>query len=546
MGSEYITRFPPAQSSAIVSVMSERAVIAVPIAQPSSEEAIAFCSDAERVADWIEFRLDYLEDLKRESLTRAMLSLIQSGRKPMIFTYRPITEGGRAPADLRHRRDIWQALFASCQELRDRAGLLFDLELDLVEYLVEQSMACPWSQVIASWHAFETLPDDLETIYRRAAATPARILKIAVAVRDVHEVVGIFHLLQRARDERRPLIALAMGMPGIITRILGPAYGSVLSYGTLSPDRQTAPGQPLARHLKDLYRVNEVTRRTKVYGVMGKPIGHSLSPVIHNAWMQQAGHDAVYVPFEVSDVRAFLTHIVQPETRRVPWPVGGLSVTLPHKVSVVNYLDAIDPLALRVGAVNTIVLQENKLIGFNTDVAGFIRPLLSRMDVKGARAIIVGTGGAARAAAVGLAEQGAQLTIVGRDKERTLALAKLVDAQTGSLDELSKLSGDVLVQATPVGMTGYQGHLIIPTELLEKVRLVYDLVYNPVETDLLRRARQAGCDTLGGLEMFLHQAAEQFFLWFGSRPSIELAQAIVKTEHRLSPSGLDRGFHSEG
>lgn len=512
--------------------MSGRAVITIPIAQTSLEKVVAARSEAEGVADWIEFRLDYLEGLDRESLTPAVPSLIRSARKPVILTYRPITEGGRAPADLRHRADIWQALFVSCRGLEDQAKMLFDLELDLVEHFIEQGARCPWFQVIASFHAFEPQAHDLETIYRRAAATPARILKIAVAVRDAHDVAGIFHLLQRARHERRPVVALAMGMPGIITRILGPTYGSLLSYGALSSDAQTAPGQPLARHLKEVFRVNELTRRTRVYGVVGKPIAHSLSPLIHNAWMQQAGCEAVYVPFEVSDLRAFVTEIVRPTTRRVPWRVKGLSVTLPHKIALVDYLDVVDPLALRVGAVNTIVVKGRKLTGFNTDVEGFLRPLLSRMDVRGARVIIVGTGGAARAAAIGLAGQGARLMIVGRDKERTLALAKQVDAQAGSLDELSNLSGDVLVQATPVGMMGYQAHPIIPTKLLEKVRLVYDLVYNPVETDLLRRARQAGCETVGGLEMFLHQAAAQFFLWFGSRPSIELAQAIVETEHR--------------
>lgn len=510
-------------------------MIAVPIALASVEKALAACSEAEKVADWIELRLDYLEGITRDRIASLVRLFAHSARKPVIFTYRPITEGGRAPTDLDHRRDIWRAIFSSVRKREDRANMLFDLELDLAEHLSQHGMSCPWRQVIASFHAFDSLPDDLETIYRRLAASPARILKIAVQVNDVHEVESIFRLLQRARRDRRPLVALAMGMPGIISRVLGPAYGSVLTFGALSSDGQTAPGQPLARYLKDVYRVNQLSRDTAVYGVVGKPIGHSLSPLIHNAWIQQAGHDAVYVPFEVSDLRTFIREVVRPATRRVPCRVEGLSVTLPHKVAIVDHLDAVDPLASRVGAVNTVVVRRGKLIGFNTDVAGLLQPLLSRMDVNDARVIIVGTGGAARAAAVGLAERGARLRIVGRHEEHVRALTEQVEAEASSVDELPKLDGDILIHATPVGMAGYQADPVIPAETLEKVRLVYDLVYNPVETDLLRRARQAGCDTVSGLEMFLHQAAEQFFLWFGSRPSIERAQAIAEVELHPSP-----------
>lgn len=512
--------------------MRQRAVIAVPIAQRSMERVIASCSEAEKVADWIEFRLDHLDALSPQSVARAVPWLIHSARKPMIFTYRPITEGGRAPADLSHRVSIWRAIFSIARELGDRAEVFYDLELDLVAHLIEQSTPCPWSQVIASAHVFGSLPDDVETIYRRAAATPARILKIAVEVKDVHEVAALFRLLRRARRERRQAIVLAMGMPGMTTRLLGPAYGSILTFGSLSSDMQTAPGQPPARHLRDIYRVNELKRTTAVYGVVGKPIGHSLSPLIQNVWMRQAGADAVYIPFEVSDLRTFIGEIVRPATRQVPWRVKGFSVTLPHKVTIVDYLDMIEPLALRVGAVNTVLVHRGKLRGFNTDVAGLLRPLLSRMDLTGARVVIVGTGGAARAAAVGLADKGARLIIAGRHREHALALAEKVNASVCSLEELSNIRAELLIHATPVGMAGYQANPIIPTEVLEKIRLVYDLVYNPVETDLVRRARQVGCETVTGVEMFLHQGAEQFSLWFDQSPSIELARAIIEAELR--------------
>ncbi|HXF05630.1 MAG TPA: shikimate dehydrogenase [Blastocatellia bacterium] len=510
--------------------MDERRAIAVPIAHTSVEKVIAACSAAEKVADWIELRLDYLEEVTRDFIGSIVRSFAQLTRKPMIFTYRPITDGGRAPADLGHRTDIWRAIFSSVQRQENQSNILFDLELDLAEHLAQHAMLCPWTQVIASFHAFDSLPDELETIYLRMAASPARILKIAVQANDVHQVASIFRLLERARRDRRALVALAMGMPGIISRILGPAYGSLLTFGALSSDGRTAPGQPLVRHLKEIYRVNQLSRSTAVYGVVGKPIGHSLSPLIHNAWIHQAGCDAVYVPFEVSDLQTFIREIVLPGSRRVPWQVKGLSVTLPHKVAIVDHLDAIDPLASRVGAVNTVVVQRGNLIGFNTDVTGLLQPLLSRMDVKNARVIIVGTGGAARAAAVGLAERGARLRIVGRNEKHIRALTEQVGAEASFVHELPTLSGDILIHATPVGMAGYQAGAIIPTETLEKVRLVYDLVYNPIETDLLRRAREVGCDTLSGLEMFLHQAAEQFFLWFGSRPSIERGETIAQVE----------------
>ncbi len=506
--------------------MNAQGVIAVPIARTSVEKALAACSEAEQVADWVEVRLDYLQGLGRESLAETVRSFVRSVTKPLIFTYRPVNQGGCASPELGHRMDVWQTIMTTCtQEIRGQR-IFWDLELDLVEHLLERRARCLWDRVIASFHAFESLPD-VEAVYRRLAATPARILKIAVAVEDVHEVAPLFDLLGRARQEGRALVALAMGMAGVVSRVLGPAWGSLLTYGALSEHERTAPGQLLARHLRSLYRVHNLTRATDVLGVIGKPIGHSLSPLLHNVWLREAGRDAVYLPFEVSDLPTFLREVVRPASRRVPWRVRGISVTLPYKVALCEHLDVIDPVARRVGAVNTILVHRDKLIGYNTDVGGLLKPLLSRCELEGTRAIIVGTGGAARAAAVGLADRGAQVVIVGRSRERAEALARIVNGQASVLDHLPELRGDILVHATPVGMTGYQKSVIIPDETLAAVRLVYDLVYTPVETDLLRRARQVGCDTVSGREMFIHQAAEQFYLWFDSWPSLERARSLM-------------------
>ncbi|HMJ24645.1 MAG TPA: type I 3-dehydroquinate dehydratase, partial [Pyrinomonadaceae bacterium] len=328
---------------------------------------------ASAIADVIEFRLDYLAEKEREQALAILKAWLDSSDPPVILTFRPAEQGGHNSSDLDSRRRFWSSLMS----LSDRA--LFDLELDLVLDLVARRQtdepSIDWSRVICSHHDFTGIQADLDELYQSMAATPARILKIAVQANDATDCVPIFRLLERAQNDGRALIAIAMGQEGIMTRILGPARGSFLTYGALDDKSANAPGQVSAKKLKEVYRIDKLNQETGVFGVIGSPVGHSLSPQIHNAAFGTAGVNAVYIPFEVRDADQFMRRMVCPRSRELDWGLRGLSVTAPHKAVVMKFLDWIEPIAESIGAVNTILIRGDDMRGYNTDAAGFLAPL---------------------------------------------------------------------------------------------------------------------------------------------------------------------------
>jgi 3-dehydroquinate dehydratase/shikimate dehydrogenase len=324
-------------------------------------------------------------------------------------------------------------------------------------------------------------------------------------------------LLVRAREDGREMIAIAMGDAGVATRILGPSRGAFLTYASSENESATAPGQITARDLRDVYRVGKLDRQTEIFGLVGSPVSHSLSPRLHNAAFEATGANAVYIPFEVRDLPAFIRRMAHPHTREIDWKLSGLSVTAPHKLAVMEQLDWIEPVAREIGAVNTILIDGKGLSGYNTDVIGFIGPLVEKLgDLSGLRCAVIGTGGAANAAVWALRNKDAQVTVFGRTKERATALARKFGADSRELEEGRFDGFDLVVNATPLGTAGeFQSQTPVDAAQLRGARVAYDLVYNPIETQFLREARGAGCQTLGGLAMLVAQAIEQFRLWTG-------------------------------
>ena len=375
--------------------------------------------------------------------------------------------------------------------------------------------------LIVSYHNFDNTPS-LEAVMRRLTRIEADGCKIATLARKPSDSMRLIEFLKAPR--KTPLVAFAMSEQGFSTRVLSPGYGGLFTYACPASSPGTAPGQAPARLLKTLYHIDKLSRQSKVYGVIGDPVGHSKSPHIHNRAFQSRRIDSVYLPFLVSQAQLGDWMCVAKQL-----PVWGFSVTIPNKQKIMRYLDHIEPLAKRIGAVNTVWKRAGRWRGANTDVAGVVKPLSAHVRLSHLRVLLAGYGGAARAAAIALREAGAEVTITGRDPRRAALLAKTVAGESVPLAAAMKEHYPVLVHATPVGMYPDCGKCLFPDVV--PADLVFDMVYNPRETELIQRAKAQGRQVIHGSEMFLEQAAAQFEIWTGeTAPRAVMRQAL---EHEL-------------
>lgn len=511
--------------------------IAIPIAAPTLEEALGRIPEAEPLADVIEFRLDYLTDLPLDDAWPGVNRLVQATSLPVILTFHANVRrpGGPIPT-FEQQVALWRSLFP----LAGGRPIYFDLELRLVEWFHAMKEPVPWKHVIASHHNFKETPATLLEIYKRMRATPAEILKIATQAQDISDNLSLFIVHQQAQRDRRPFIGLAMGEAGVMSRVLSPVWGGWLTFGALRPDEPTAPGQLTAKELRQLYRLPELSDDSQITGVIGDPVGHSLSPRLHNTAYKQLDLDWVYLPLLVKDLGRFMGEFVNPSSRRLSWNLRGLSVTLPHKVDIRSYLDQLDPVAEQVGAVNTVVIESDRLVGYNTDVEGAMRPLRERLDVKGSRAVVLGAGGAARAVGFGLRQAGAQVRVLARNAAQAIELADRLGGQAGSLADVATIEYDVLINTTPVGLKDSPSESPVPAYALRPGTVVFDLIPRREVTKLLADAQAAGCRTISGLEMLVYQAARQFELWTHCRAPLDVMfQAVALTSERASAAEGD-------
>lgn len=375
-------------------------------------------------------------------------------------------------------------------------------------------------RVVLSVHDFEGVPDDLAARVAAMADERPAVVKVAVQAHRLTDVV-------RCRDAGRaagavPVVLIAMGMQGVASRILAGHLGSCWTYA----GNGVAPGQIPASVMRDVYRVGRVTPDTAVYGVAGRPIGHSLSPILHNAAFEALGLNAVYVPFEALDADDLF------EAAEV-LGVRGLSVTAPFKEVVLQRSAHADAEARGIGAANTLVRTDDGWRASNTDVEGFLAPLRRVHPLRGVRVSVLGAGGAARAVVTGLVREGAVVTVHARRAEQVVAL-KALGAHSGPWPPAPD-AWEVLINTTPVGTSPHVNDTPLAAEALGR-GLVYDLVYNPADTRLLREARAAGASTLGGLEMLITQAAHQCARWFDVPPPIDVMRdAVARHAPHLVP-----------
>ena len=461
-----------------------------------------------------EFRLDYLPDpLSALPLLASFLHSAPSAH--LLATCRPRRSGGRFPGSAEDERQI---LLAAAE-----AGFaILDLSLETAEELGDaatEQLRASGAAVLISFHDFHGT-GDLEAIYRRIRALRPDFVKIIPTAQSLTDSLAVLDLLHTHRADTPALIALAMGESGILTRILGPRAGSAFTFAAAHEREATAPGQLTARNLVDLYRMRNISSTTRLFGVAGDPIHSSLSPLMLNTAFRHAGLDAVYLPLKTSSAPELL------QAARL-LPLNGFSITMPLKQDIVPLLDTVDPLAARIGAVNTVRRSDDgRLHGANTDVAGIVIPLEQRLSLQDARVVVLGAGGAARAAVFGCVDRGAKVHIVNRSPEAAARLAKEAGAEALPREALTTEHFDILINATPAGMRG--NALTLPLEKSElNADLVFDLVYNPIETPLLALARARGLQVIPGVEMFVQQGARQFELWTGETAPLHAMQAVV-------------------
>jgi 3-dehydroquinate dehydratase / shikimate dehydrogenase len=449
---------------------------------------------------FFEFRIDYLPS-PEQGIAAIRKFLARHSDCTILATCRRHQNHGRYNGSVEEQvRVLEDAIAAGAQAV--------DIEIESAENCAErlQSLRAQ-AYVLLSYHNYGGTPPT-ESILRRMIRVPADGYKLVTTARkpsDSYRLLGLARAFPKT-----PMVLLAMGEPGFSTRVLSPIFGGLYTYAAPNAAEGTAAGQVSARQLRHLYRVDKVTRDARIYGVIADPVRHSISPAVHNRAFQARRTDAVYLPFLVkgTQLKDFLSLAGK-------LPLSGFSVTIPHKQKIIRYLDQIDPLARRIGAVNTVWRKAGKWRGTNTDVQGVTAPLERHVRLGKSSVLVVGNGGAARGAAFALASAGAKLAVSGRNLDRVRALAKACGAEPLSREQAEARTFDVLIHATPLGMYPRIDQCFFDGRV--PASLVFDMVYNPLETVLTRKAKDQGATVIPGIEMFLEQAARQFEIWTGDK-----------------------------
>ena len=468
--------------------------------------------DAQRAAmlgaDWVELRLDAwpaAEDLE---------SVISAIRLPVLVACRTPEDGGEYRGTLAARRELLtHALRSGAQ----------GIDLEQWETWTPPAGHTGLKLRIRSFHSFTGVPKDIERI-RDELAAPGTVVKLVVTAHDLADAAPVLELLQRTDQDQQPTTAFAMGRTAWPTRVLAAAMGAPFVYGALDAREATVPEQPTVAMLAGIYRVQELGPSTRWFGLLGNPALHSLGPWLHNRAFRRLGLDAVYLPFETSRPEA-VVGMLPPER------VGGLSVTAPFKERMLDACVHTSDEASAVGVVNTMLPADGGgFVGYNTDVLG-VRDALTHAGAgasEGESAVVLGAGGAARAAAFALLQLGYHVTMLGRSLDSARSFADVHDIHLGSISEsvLGQLKPKVLVQATPVGSQDRDGdERLVPGYVPGKDVIVHDLVYRPTWTKLLRDSRAAGAVAVPGVEMFLAQARAQVRLFTGE----DLPGAVLRS-----------------
>ncbi len=473
---------------------------------------------AEQGAELVEMRLDYIGrhiDLKR---------LLEKRPCPVVITCRRREDGGRWEKTEQERLMVLRSAIAS--------GVDFvDLEEDIAGSIPRYGS----TKRIVSLHNFDHTPEDLEGIHARLAALDADVVKIATMATSFTDCIRMMRLVEASTI---PTIGLCMGDLGVVTRVLGLHYGSPFTFTALSSDRKIAPGQVTFEMMRDVYRPQEIDEETRLFGVVADPVSHSLSPHIHNAAFKHDGLNYRYLPFRIpaDELSLFLQWCKEAG-------IGGLSVTIPHKEAMLSLMDEAESASHGIGAINTVAINNGIASGYNTDYRAAMDCLTEALKTqktmqnqdfreedlfRGRGVLLLGAGGVAKAIGYGLKQRGAIVAVASRTQARAEELANMIGGRALPWSARHDIRVGILVNCSPIGMHPDIDRSPYEAEKLHEDTIVFDTVYNPEQTLLVKEARKAGCFVVNGLDMFVRQAAYQYKLFTGLEPPSQLMRDTVK------------------
>ncbi|XVF30845.1 hypothetical protein REPUB_Repub16aG0092800 [Reevesia pubescens] len=495
-------------------------LICVPIMAESVDQMMFQMHKAKEFGgDLVEVRVDFLKNfIPRQDLD----ILIKQAPLPTLVTYRPRWEGGQYDGDDSKRQEALRLAM-------ELGADYIDIELKVAHHFFN---SLPGERpenvkIIVSSHNYERTPsvEELGDLVARIQATGADIVKIATTALDIEDNARMFQVLVHSQV---PMIGLVMGERGLMSRILAPKFGGFLTFGSLEAGVVSAPGQPTVKELLDLYNMRHIGPDTKVHGVIGNPISHSKSPHLYNTAFKSTGFNGIYLPLLVDDVSNFITSYSSPD-------FAGYSCTIPHKEAALKYCDEVDPIAKAIGAISCMIRRstDGKLIGYNIDYLGAIAAIEEGLRASNGAApatgsplagkifVVIGAGGTGKALAYGGYEKGARVVVANRTYDKAKELASEIGGQALTLAELNNFypeEGMILVNTTSVGMEPRINETPLSKEALKHYSLVFDAVYTPKLTRLLREAQESGATIVYGTEMFINQAFVQFEM-FTSLPA---------------------------
>ncbi|MEQ9408843.1 MAG: shikimate dehydrogenase [Fuerstiella sp.] len=469
------------------------------------------CHLAEQKAELVELRVDWLR--KRPDIGR----LLKDRPTPVVVTCRRPEDRGRWSGTEEQRQTLLrEAIIAGAEYV--------DLEEDIAASIRRYGQ----TKRIVSYHNFDETPAELQSIHQRMARCDPDIIKMVTMANRPSDNVRVLELLQGAEI---PTIAFCMGEFGTISRVLCGRAGAPFTYAGFSSEREMAPGQLTFAETKHLYRFNKITDQTKVFGVIGDPISHSRSPLLHNAAFRKVGFDGVYLPLRIP-----ADNLQESLEEFEKLGISGYSVTIPHKEQVLEFAEVPDEQSDAIGAANTLFRRDGKWHATNTDYDAIIQTIVAALEespqhspeLRGKRVLILGAGGVARAAICAMLKQDASVTVTNRTRARAKNLAEEMGCLTSLWANRGAEPCDILINCTSVGMTPNVDESPYEQHWLHESMLVFDTVYTPEHTLLLKHAATRGCATASGVEMFVRQAARQFELFTEREPPLDYMMETLR------------------